>query len=302
VTAIVPVPEQVRTNPRSLHGPPRFDVVHRLVANRRVIAGLVIVVPFVALALFFPVLPFRPPNASSLGDRLSSPSLSHPFGTDTLGRDQLSRTVAGARISIMVGVLAAAISISLGMLIGTVAGYFGGWVDSIVSAVLNVFLSFPGLLIGLLLVAVFGPGVWQIVAAVSIAFTPRAARLQRASVLSMRNRPYMDAARQAAAPTWWILLRHVVPNTVSPMLVVGSIFTADAILIEATISFTGLGIVPPTPSWGSIIKGGQAVLREAWWISLVPAMCLIVFAIGLHLLADGTRQVIDPSEQLEKQR
>jgi peptide/nickel transport system permease protein len=275
----------------------RFDIVRRLIANPRMIAGLVIVVPFLFLAMFFPLLPFRPPNESSLANRLSSPSWNYPFGTDTLGRDQLSRTVAGSRISMLVGVSAATISISLGMLIGTLAGYFGGWVDSVISAILNVFLSFPGLLIGLLLVAVFGPGVWQIIAAISIAFTPRAARLQRASVLSIRNRAYMDAARLVAAPSRWILFRHVVPNTVSPMLVVGSLFTADAILIEATISFTGLGIVPPTASWGSIIDGGKAVLREAWWISLIPAMCLVVFAIGLHLLADGARQVIDPSEQ-----
>jgi peptide/nickel transport system permease protein len=280
-----------------LQPPPRFDVIRRLLTNRRVIAGLVVVVPYIFLAVFFPLLPFRPPNASSLGDRMTAPSLEYPFGTDTLGRDQLSRTVAGARISILVGVIVATISISIGMLVGTVAGYFGGRVDSVVSAVINVFLSFPGLLIGLLLVAVFGPGVWQIIAAISIAFTPRAARLQRASVLSIKNHPYMDASRQTAAPTRWIIGRHVVPNTLSPMLVVGSIFTADAILIEATISFTGLGIVPPTASWGSIIKGGQEVLREAWWISLIPAMCLIVFAIGLHLVADGARQVIDPAEQ-----
>lgn len=289
----VPAPQEAELRA----APPRFDIARRLIRNPRVVAGLVIVVPMVFLAIFQPVLPFRPPNASSLSDRLSSPSWGFPFGTDTLGRDMLSRTIAGARISMLVGVSVATISLTLGMLIGTVAGYYGGRVDSIISGITNVFLSFPGLLIGLLLVAVFGPGVWQIIAAISIAFTPRAARLQRASVLGIRNHPYMDAARQAAAPTRWILVRHVIPNTVSPMLVIGSIFTADAILIEATISFTGLGIVPPTASWGSIIKGGQEVLREAWWISLIPAMVLIVFAIGFHLLADGIRQVINPSEQ-----
>jgi peptide/nickel transport system permease protein len=296
VTTVAPVRPQAGWERPATNAPRRFDMLRQLVSNRRVVAGLVIIVPIVLLAVLFGVLPFRSPNASSLSDRMVPPSLTFPFGTDTLGRDQLSRTIVGARISILVGVMVATISIGLGMLIGTVAGYFGGRIDSVISAVLNVFLSFPGLLIGLLLVAVLGPGVWQIIAAISIAFTPRAARIQRASVLGIRNHAYMDAARQVAAPSRWILARHVVPNTLSPMLVLGSIFTADAILIEATISFTGIGIVPPTATWGSIIRGGQPVLREAWWIALIPAMCLILFAIGLHLVADGARQVIDPTE------
>lgn len=277
--------------------PPRWDVARRLLANGRVRAGLAMTLPFVVLVVLFPLLPFPSPTASSITERFESPSFDHVFGTDTLGRDMLARTIAGGRISLLVGITVAVLSLTAGIVFGTLAGWFGGWVDSVTSGVTNIFLSFPGLLIGLLLVAAFGPGVWQVIAAVTIAFTPRATRLQRSSVLAIRSRTYMDAARQVAAPSWWILLRHVVPNTLSPMLVAGSIYTADAILIEATISFMGLGIVPPTPSWGSIIKDGQPFLREAWWITMVPAICLVIVAIGLHLIADGARQVIDPTER-----
>lgn len=280
--------------------PPRFDMARRLLRNGRFRAGLALLVPFAALAILFPVLPFSSATESSLLERFLAPSLEHPLGTDTLGRDMLARTIAGGRISLLVGVTVAAVSLTVGILFGTLAGFFGGWLDSLISGVTNIFLSFPGLLIGLLLVAAFGPGLWQVVAAVSIAFAPRATRLQRSSVLAIRSRAYMDAARQVAAPSRWILLRHVVPNTLSPMLVVGSIYTADAILIEATISFMGLGIVPPTPSWGTIIQDGQSYLREAWWITMMPAILLVVVAIGLHLLADGARQVIDPTERASR--
>jgi len=276
--------------------PPRFDMARRLLRTRRLQFGLAMLAPIALLALFEPLLPFGDSNASNLQARFLSPSLDHLFGTDALGRDVLARTVAGGRISLVVGVAAAFASVSIGIVLGTVAAYFGKWVDSTISGLVNVLLAFPGLLIGLTAVAMFGAGVGQVILAVSIAFTPRAIRLQRSLVLGIKSNPYMDAARMVAAPTRWILVRHIVPNTLSPMLVVASIYTANAILIEATMSFMGLGIVPPTPSWGNIIKDGEPYLRESWWISLMPALLLILVAIALHLIADGARQVLDPTE------
>jgi len=266
--------------------PPRFDMARRLLRTRRLQFGLAMLAPIALLALFEPLLPFGDSNASNLQSRFLSPSLDHLFGTDALGRDVLARTVAGARISLVVGVAAAFASVSIGIVLGTVAAYFGKWVDSTISGLVNVLLAFPGLLIGLTAVAMFGAGVGQVILAVSIAFTPRAIRLQRSLVLGIKGHPYMDAARMVAAPTRWILARHIVPNTLSPMLVVASIY----------MSFMGLGIVPPTPSWGNIIKDGEPYLRESWWISLMPALLLILVAIALHLIADGARQVLDPTE------
>lgn len=276
--------------------PPRFDVARRLFRNRRFQVGLVILVPIVLLTIIEPILPLPNPNESSLQERFVSPTGDHLFGTDSLGRDVLARTLAGGRISLLVGAVVAIVSVAFGIVVGTVGAYYGKWIDSIISGITNVLLSFPGLLIGLTVLAMFGPGVSQVILAASLAFAPRAVRLQRSLVLGLKNNQYMDAARMVAAPTWWILGRHVIPNTLSPMLVVGSIYTANAILIEATMSYLGLGIVPPTASWGNIIQEGEEHLRDAWWISMIPALLLVVVAVGLHFVADGARQVLDPTE------
>jgi peptide/nickel transport system permease protein len=145
------------------------------------------------------------------------------------------------------------------------------------------------------MVAVFGAGVWQVILAIAISDIPRAIRLQRSLVLSLKSRPYIDAARMAHAPTWWLLARHVIPNTLAPMLVVGSIYAANAILVEASLSFLGLGITPPSPSWGNIIREGQQYLERAWWVSTFPGIAILIVSIGLHLTADGIRERLDPS-------
>lgn len=295
MTATAAPLDLVPTGAGAVDVPPRFDMARRLLGTRRLQVGLAIIVPIALLALAAPLL-FDDTTGSHLEERFLSPRLDHPFGTDALGRDVLARTAEGGRISLVVGVAAAVVSVSIGIVLGTLAAYFGRWVDSAISGLVNVLLAFPGLLIGLTAVAMFGAGVGQVILAVSIAFTPRATRLQRSLVLGIKGHPYMDAARMVAAPSWWILARHVVPNTLSPMLVVAGLYMANAILIEATMSFMGLGIVPPTPSWGNIIKDGETYLREAWWISMMPAVLLVVVAIALHLIADGARQVLDPSE------
>jgi peptide/nickel transport system permease protein len=258
------------------------------------VAGASILVPLVAVALLAPVLPLADPFKPNILASLDAPSLAHPFGTDKLGRDVLSRTLQGLRSSLLVGFAVAGLALLGGLTIGTVAGFLGKSVDTIVSAFTDVLLSFPSLLLAIGVVAMFGPGLPQVIGALVIADLPRSARLQRSLTLGLKNRPFMDAARMASAPTWWILLRHVIPNTLAPMAVVASIYASNAILAEAALSFLGLGLVPPAPSLGNLVSEGRQYLQEAWWISTVPGLMVAVVSVGLHLLSDGLRQKLDP--------
>jgi peptide/nickel transport system permease protein len=262
--------------------------------NKKNLVGLIVITPIVILAFVRPVLPLPGPLDVAPIDSLQSPSFDHLFGTDKLGRDIFSRTLAGARISLLLGFSAAFLALSLGVVGGTIAGFVGGFADAVIMTIVDVFLSFPSLLLVLTIVSVFGNGLAQIIIAIAVADAPRAVRLQRGLALGLRNRSYIDAAHMAAAPTWYILAKHVFPNTIAPMLVIASIFAANAILIEASLSFLGLGIVPPNPSWGNIISDGRAYLQNAWWISTLPGFTLALVAVSLHLFADGIRQHLDP--------
>jgi peptide/nickel transport system permease protein len=258
------------------------------------VAGAAILVPLVLVALLTPLLPLADPFKPNILASLDAPSLAHPFGTDKLGRDVLSRTLQGLRSSLLVGFAVAGLALLGGLLIGTVAGFLGQAVDTAVSALIDVLLSFPSLLLAIGVVAIFGPGLPQVIGALVIADVPRAARLQRSLTLGLKNRPFMDAARMASAPMWWILVRHVIPNTLAPMAVVASIYASNAILAEAALSFLGLGLVPPAPSLGNLVSEGRQYLQEAWWISTVPGLMVAVVSVGLHLLSDGLRQKLDP--------
>jgi peptide/nickel transport system permease protein len=251
--------------------------------------GLLILVPVVLAAVLAPVLPIPAPTTPAPLDALQAPSLAHPFGTDRIGRDVFSRTLAGARISLLVALTSATLAITIGIVVGTLSGFLGRRLDAVLMAANNVLLAFPSLLLAIALVAVFGAGIWQVVLAITVADAPRAVRMQRSMVLSLSSRGYIDAARLAAAPWWWILARHIVPNTVVAMAVVGSIYAASAIVVESSLSFLGLGIVPPTPSWGNIIAEGRPFLREGWWITTFPGIAIVLVSIALHLLADGLR-------------
>ncbi len=262
--------------------------------NKKNLFGLIILMPVVVLALIGPYLPIPGPLDVAPIDSLQGPSLSHPFGTDKLGRDIFSRVIAGARVSLLIGFSAAGLALSTGIILGTVAGFMGKAVDGVVMTVVDIILSFPSLLLVLCIVAVFGNGLPQIVMAIAVADAPRAVRLQRALALGLKSRSYIDASRMASAPTWYIIARHIFPNTVAPMLVVASIYAANAILIEASLSFLNLGIVPPDPSWGNIIADGRPYLQSAPWISTFPGMLLALVAIALHLFSDGIRQNLDP--------
>jgi peptide/nickel transport system permease protein len=196
---------------------------------------------------------------------------------------------------LFVGFVVSFFAVTIGMTLGTVAGFMGRFVDSMIMMVVDIFLAFPGLLLTIAMVAIFGAGLWQVILAITISDIPRTIRLQRSLVLGLKSRPYIDAARMAHAPTWWLLLKHVLPNTLAPMLVVGSLYMANAILTEASLSFLGLGIMPPEPSWGNIIKEGQPYIQTAWWISAFPGVAIVLISLGLHFMSDGVRESLDPS-------
>jgi len=266
----------------------------KLMANKKARLAVVILLPILFLTAIAPLLPLQAPLETNLRAMMQPPSFEHPFGTDKMGRDILSRTLEGVKVSLFVGFSVAAIALVAGMIFGTLAGFFGGVIDRLIMTVVDIFLAFPSLLLAIGLVAVVGTGLVPVILAISMADVPRFIRLQRSQVLSLRSRAFIDAARTVHASQAWMMRRHIAPNTIAPMLVAGSIAAANAILVEASLSFLGLGIMPPAPSLGNIIRDGQMYLQQAWWISTLPGLVILLIAISLHFLSDGVREALDP--------
>jgi peptide/nickel transport system permease protein len=262
--------------------------------NKSALYAAIILVPFLLATLFAQWLPLQPPLESNVLASLHPPSLEHPFGTDKLGRDVLSRTLAGSKVSLSVGFAVAIIALIFGVVLGTISGYYGKYVDRIIMGIVDIFLAFPSLLLAIMLVAILGAGIGPVIIAITVADVPRFIRLQRSLVLSLKSRAYIEAAKTVKASQIWIMAKHIVPNTIAPLLVAASIAAANAILLEASLSFLGLGIKLPSPSLGNIIKEGQQYLQHAWWISVLPGIAIFLIAISLHFLSDGIRQTLDP--------
>lgn len=267
---------------------------HRRLAHPKVVAALLILIPILLLTAFAPLLPIQKPLETNLRAIMQPPTLEHVFGTDKMGRDILSRTLAGVQVSLVVGFSVASIALLSGMVLGTLAGFYGRAIDRGIMTIVDIFLAFPSLLLAIGLVSVMGTGLVPVILAISLADVPRFIRLQRSQVLSLRTRAFIDAARTVDASQYWLMTRHIVPNTIAPMLVAASISAANAILIEASLSFLGLGIMPPQPSLGNIVRDGQTYLEQAWWISTLPGVVILAIAVGLHFLSDGVRELLDP--------
>jgi peptide/nickel transport system permease protein len=267
---------------------------HPLLSHPKLRLALLILIPILVLTILAPVLPIQKPLETNLRAIMQFPSIEHVFGTYKMGRDIFSRTLAGVQISLLVGFSVASIALAFGMVLGTLAGFYGGWLDRAIMTVVDIFLAFPSLLLAIGLVSVMGTGIVPVIMAISLADVPRFIRLQRSQVLSLRSRAFIDAARTVNASQYWLMTRHVVPNTIAPMLVAASIAAANAILVEASLSFLGLGIMPPQPSLGNIVRDGQTYLEQAWWISTLPGVVILLIAIGLHFLSDGVRELLDP--------
>ena len=262
--------------------------------------GVVLVVIFVIFALFAPWIAPQDPAGINLPTRLSPPSHDHWFGTDELGRDILSRVIYGSRISMFVGGCVVLISLALGLIIGSIAGYYGGRIDRFVNVVLmNAFLSFPGILLAIAFVAFRGPGIFNLVLALSLGGWVGYARLVRGQVLAAREREFVEAARALGASDLRIIVRHILPNIIQPVIVQAAIGMAGAILAEATMSFLGLGVPPPTASWGTMLNDGRAHLFDAPDLLLFPAMAVMLAVLSFNFIGDALRDYLDPRSRIE---
>jgi peptide/nickel transport system permease protein len=248
----------------------------------------------VGAALAGPLIVPYDASAQQLPLRLEGPSAAHWFGLDELGRDILARILSGARISLLVGLVVVSISASLGILLGSVAGYFGGWVDDVISRTMDVLLAFPGILLAIAMVAVLGPSLTNVVLALSVIGWVSYARLVRGQVLRARELEFVQAARALGARTWRVLLRHVIPTALPAVLVQATLGMAGAIIAEASLSFLGLGVQPPTPSWGTMLNGGRAHLLDAPHLTIFPGLAIALLVLGFNFLGDGLRDALDP--------
>jgi peptide/nickel transport system permease protein len=238
------------------------------------------------------------PASQMLALRLAAPTVSHPFGLDELGRDILARVLAGARISFVVGLVVVTISASVGTLLGAVAGYFGGLLDDLISRIIDTLLAFPGLLLAIAIVAVLGPSLANVLVALTIIGWVGYARLVRGQVLRAREFEYVQAARALGAGTPRILWRHVIPTAVPALVVQATLGMAGAIIGEASLSFLGLGVQPPTPSWGTMLNGGRAHILDAPHLTLFPGLAIALLVLGFNFLGDGLRDRLDPRRHI----
>jgi peptide/nickel transport system permease protein len=277
-----------------------FSIRREIKRNPLASAGVALVVVFVVFALFAPWLAPRDPAYINLAGRLATPSWQHWMGTDELGRDILSRVIFGARISMLVGVCVVTGSLLLGTLIGSIAGYYGGGVDRFVNViVMNSFLSFPGILLAIAFVAFMGPGLWNLILALVIGGWVGYARLVRAQVLAAREKEYVEAALALGASDFRVMLRHILPNIMQPVIVQAAIGMAGAVLAEGTMSFLGLGVPPPTASWGSMLNDGRGHLFDAPHLVLFPAIAVMLAVLAFNFIGDALRDYLDPRSRME---
>jgi peptide/nickel transport system permease protein len=269
-----------------------FRLLRRLRGEHKAIVGLVIIALLALIAIFGPmVAPYHPDN-DDFG-MLLQPSLQHPMGTDSFGRDLFSRLIVGTRVSFTVGFLAAAIAIVVGGLLGITAGYYGGWVDSVTSRAVDLLWAFPVIILAVALVAMFGAGFHNVVIAIALAYVDDFARIVRGETLSLREQDFTMAARALGARDREVMVRHIGPNLVAPLTVQLSFAVGLGILAESTLTYLGLGVNPTTPTWGLALNEGRDFVRQAWWISVFPGLAIVITVMALNLLGDGLRDALD---------
>jgi peptide/nickel transport system permease protein len=261
--------------------------------------GIVLLALFVLSALFAPWLAPRDPAQLDLTTRLLAPGHGHWFGTDELGRDILSRTLYGARISLTVAISVVSLSLSIGLIAGLTAGFYGGWTDTVLNIyVTNAFLALPGILLAIAFVAFLGPGLFNLILALSISGWVGYARLVRAQVMAVKEREFIEAARALGASNLRIVFRHILPNIVQPLIVQAAIGMAGAVLAEATLSFLGLGVPPPAPSWGSMLNDARAHLFDSPHLVVFPAIAVVLAVLSFNFIGDALRDLLDPRTHL----
>jgi peptide/nickel transport system permease protein len=268
--------------------------VRRLLRRRGALFGLVVVAFFVVIALLAPWIAPHDPLETSWSALRLAPSAAHPFGTDDIGRDVLSRVIWGARASLLAGLVSVCISVSLGVPIGMLAGYLGRWVDALLSRITDAMLACPFLILAIALAAFLGPSLTNAMIAIGISATPVFIRLARAQVLAAKSEDYVEAARALGNPHLRIVLRHILPNIVAPLIVQATLAIAAAVIAEASLSFLGLGQQPPAPSWGSMLNTARSYVDQAPWMAVWPGVSIFLLVLSFNLLGDGLRDALDP--------
>ncbi len=258
------------------------------------LAGMIVVAFFTLIAVGAPVLALQDPLGQDLAHRLTGPSIRHPFGLDSLGRDVYSRVVHGARISILSGVGVVTAATIFGTAAGMRAGWTGGWWDETLMRITDMFLAFPSLILAMAISAILRPSLTNALLAIAVTSWPAYARLARAQVLSLRARDYVEAARAQGATDMAIVLRHLIPNAVAPLLIQATLDVGNIILTSAGLSFIGFGAQPPTPEWGLMVSEGRTFLMDQWWVATFPAIAILLLVLGFNLVGDGVRDVLDP--------
>ena len=261
------------------------------------LTGLIIIAVIVLVALigpFFVPYPKDATGAVHVRDKLLAPSLDHFFGTDAVGRDVFSRVIVGARVSLLAGLVVILMAVTIGTILGAIAGFRGGWIGELIMRVTDVFLTIPELILAMAVAAALGPGLFNVMLAVSLAWWPGYCRLTRASIISLKESQFSEAAQSLGASNTRILLRHLLPNALPTILVKASMDIGFAVLTTASLGFIGLGTQPPTPDWGQMVSDGRKYLRDAWWYSTFPGVAILLTVVGFNLLGDGLRDVLDP--------
>ena len=266
----------------------------RLCRNRLAMAGGVVVLMLFVLSILAPLISPYDPSSINAWEVLQPPSPKHWFGTDELGRDVFSRIIYGARISLKVGFVSVGIAVTIGTLTGLAAGYYGRWADTILMRFVDIMLCFPTFFLILAVIAFLQPSIWVIMTVIGLTGWMGVARLVRAEVLSIREMEYVMAARCIGCSDARIMFRHILPNAISPVLVAATLGVAGGILTESSLSFLGIGVQPPTPSWGNILTSGKDYIEFAWWLSFFPGMAILVTVLSYNLLGEGIRDALDP--------
>jgi len=262
--------------------------------NKLTIFGAVTILTLAIAAIFAPIIATHDPAEINITEALSAPNADHFLGTDQLGRDIFSRMVYGTRISLSIGLIAVGIAALIGVTLGAIAGYFGGRIDALIMRFVDIMLCFPSLFLILAVVAIVGPSIYNIMIIIGLTSWMGMARLIRAEVLSLKERQFVMASKALGSGSARIIIRHLIPNGIGPVLVSFVLGVAAAVLIEASLSFLGLGVQPPTPSWGNILMEGKATLGVAWWLILFPGMAILITVLAFNLLGEGLRDALNP--------
>jgi peptide/nickel transport system permease protein len=277
-----------------------MEMLRRIGKHNLALVGVIILVPMFLCAVLAPILAPHDPIEPDLKNILAAPSLSHPFGTDTLGRDVFSRVIYGSRISLLVGFVSVGIATLIGIILGAISGYYGGVVDEVIMRFVDLMMCFPTFFLILAVIALLEPSIWNIMIVIGLTNWMGIARLVRAEILGIKNKEFILVAKTQGFSQYRIIFHHVLPNALSPVYVVATLGIGGAILTESALSFLGIGVQPPTASWGNILTAAKDNIEVAWWLSLYPGLAIFFTVMGYNLLGEGLRDIFDPRRRYQE--